>query len=1101
MAIPTIPSAFDVTYSSYYETNVVTATAGGTDHDGFRCYVWNSSGITAFYEADKNDLISPNEIVADDYFWYGDSSDTSKTYWLCAYNADGESAYIYVNLPGGSATSPPATPTALSVTWNSDFGGFIYVNATAGDATHLGYRFERYYSSQWTSTYNRITTASSIINQGYINGVDTDVDRPYRVRAMNYAGYSDWLTINESASTVPDQPTAFTITWTGTQIQYAATAASTDHTGFRVEKKTGATWTVVNTTVSSNQTISGIVLSGSEADSYKTYRLYTYNAIGDSVYRQVKNQSVISNLSVARSNPNDLRKVTLSWDGIISDENTWNVTHNDRQGYGAIWTLGSTTANTITVDVSIWFNFTLYVKASDNDSNTVSYAISSAYASVDFDEPITLSTLVADQSPTPHRVRLVYSVYGSWLKYVLDSGALTSTDDIISEYSLTLSKAGQTDIVTSHALTEVDEDEYHVVGELEDPVMGNDGWKGVWSIDVGTPISQTSATPLSNVIGDPILPNLISCSVISAIKEGEMVFNYTPVPWHRLNLIIIGWEWENYLFQSDLQVEASIDGEWRVMLELSAYTYKDRNIDNMTVYQTAYVGGDPINGYISDPEPGALELAFNSKYFDGRQNATYTDFVRPTENNTMPAVSELFHDVQFRAKMVGSSNYLYSSTVEQIGLWSGLHPVILRNEGEFAVFNSPHLPSYGNLEHELQIIDYFDRQEYLVSCDGDDYVLYQELVQLTKERMVYTHTPEGNLVGRIIFYLGGAYLRVLNEKCGINRDNWRVLVTDEITKKVLDMVIYNEIHGFYFGYLYTDPFSSHEKSPYQFIQRKYLDGQSHTLTHKIKWYDSNDNVITTFDFPSYSAVLPDLSSRVNGHDDKKHLIVSNANHSVGLDYSTQTDFPTDYLNGVLIGSIKSAFLTATSNYAYRIANKSITIPPTDHYEDYRLYDFREVMQNSYDSLISISRIYDETTGEVDEIITRYPSGGLGSVYRAGILNHLLRGVSLTKPTTLHCGLITSSGDEVSVSGTGYARVSISVGDAYWERINAFTSTVCNINPVVFGMPSVDWENVSGWALFVGANMLVRGQFYKTKTVYAGRTNPVFAAKLLQIVVA
>jgi len=1099
MALPTTPSAFSVVYNSEWFTNVVTATAGATDHDGFRCYVWTTSGIYQIFEVAKGDLISPNAITSDDSFTYGSNTDTSKTYWFCAYNADGESAYLYVNLPGGSAASPPAIPSALSVSWDSGFGGMIYVNSTSGDSTHLGYRFEQYSSSTWGNTYNLITTATTVSNQIFVNGVAGDVDRPYRVRTMNYAGYSDWLTINEFASTVPDQPTAFTITWTGTQIQYAATAASTDHLGFRVEKKTGATWTVVNTTVSSSQTISGVVLSGSEADSYKTYRLYTYNAIGDSVYRQVKNQSVISNLSVARNNPNDLRKVTLSWDGIISDENTWNVTHNDRQGYGAIWTLGTTTANTITVDVSIWFNFTLYVKASDSDSNTVSYAISAAYGSVDFDEPITLSTLVADQSPTPHRVRLVYSVYGGWLKYVLDSGALTSTDDIISEYTLTLSKSGQTDIVTSHSLTEVDDDEYHVVGELSDPVMGNDGWKGVWSIDVGAPISQTSATPLSNVIGDPILPNLISCSVISAIKEGEMVFNYTPAPKHRLNLITIGWEWENYLFQSDLQVEASIDGEWRVMFELPAYTYEDRNIDDMTVYRTAYVGGDPINGYISDYEPGGLEIAFNSKYFDGHQNAAYTDFVMPTENNTIPAVSELFHDVQFRAKMVGSSSYRYSSTVEQIGLWSGLHPVMLRNEGEFAVFSDPSLPNYGNLEHELQIIDYFDRQEFLVSCDGDDDVLYQELVQLTKERMVYTHTPEGNLVGRIIFNLGGVYLRTLNERNGITRDNWRVLVADQQTKQALDIAVNNDEHGWYFGNIYDAFLDGVDASynPAQFIQRKYLDGQSHTLTHKIKWYDSNNNVITTFDFPGYSVVLPDLSSRVDGHSGKKHLVVGNENHLVDLSYPTQDNFPIDYLDNGFV-AVERAFSSIIPNYSYRIANNSI---PITHYDEHQSYFFTEIMENSYDSLSVVSRIYDETTGEVDEIITRYPSGGLGSVYRAGILNHLLRGVSLTKPTTLHCGLMTSSGDEVSVSGTGYTRVSISVGDTYWERINAFTSTVCNINPVVFGMPSVDWENISGWALFVGANLLVRGQFYKTKTVYAGRTNPVFAAKLLQIVVA
>jgi len=105
-----------------------------------------------------------------------------------------------------------------------------------------------------------------------------------------------------------------------------------------------------------------------------------------------------------------------------------------------------------------------------------------------------------------------------------------------------------------------------------------------------------------------------------------------------------------------------------------------------------------------------------------------------------------------------------------------------------------------------------------------------------------------------------------------------------------------------------------------------------------------------------------------------------------------------------------------------------------------------------------------------------------------ILNHVLRNVSLTSPTTVYCALFTvaptDSGGGTEVSGGSYARTAITFGAPSG-------GVVSNSAAVTFPTATAGWGTVVAFAIFdlvAGGNMLYYGNLTVSKVVL---TNDVF----------
>jgi len=988
----------------------------------------------------------------------------------------------------------PPQPVSLSVYWTAWESNAV--SFTMADASHTGLRLEREQFGEWLFVFNVHSSLLSLSDYD-VYLTDYETNRPWRICGYNGDGDGPYLTINSIGSgSLPSTPSAFSIAykpaWDVNVI--GVTFASTDHLGYKVERLDDSTWNVIERAYTTATTLTDVIIPGSEADANKTHRFYAANDYGYSSYRESIVLNVPTNLVVSRNNSNDLRSLYISWDGTLATSDTWVVTHSDIMGYPDIHELGRTTNNHLTVNLDIWFDYTITVKALGG-SSTATQSLTACYSSIDFNQGFNLSTLLAEQSPTPHKVQLTYSLICDWVKYVVDPSLYGY---VVYYFHLTLSKPNKTDIVTDHSFDIISDEELQFTGDLESPVIGNDGWKGVLSLTLtatssACSIEKSATSSLSNVVGEPILPNLTSFT-ISSVKEGVAIYNYTPVPWHRRNQIMVHWTWENNLFQDDIELFACIDGEWQPLIEVTAYQFNgavDLEIFADSFYSEML--------WLSLYEEGLLCRAFQGKYFDGRQKADYSSFVIPTNGNTQPALCELFHDVQVKARIVGSNDYLTTEVVEQIGLRSGIHPIMYRNPGEFAnflpeVINGQCYVSYGSTWNHVPIRDFFAHQDFLVSCDGDEFVVYGKLAPIFDSKLVYTHDPEGTLIDNIDYVLGGLGLKTLQEQNGIKEDTWMTSIAGSVIKQLLDRVYYGQHHGYDIGNIYIDEendLASFRLNPAQFIQRKYLDGQSHTITHKIKRYNQQGQLLIEFDFPSYTMTLPNVFTRTNYYDQYIHTFVRNNNHQIDINLVRNEPFiPEHFVDYWDIGD--PLFFEHAPYHSYMVVNHSQRVT-NEHAAIYTI-------ENELNTLTTTQRKFDIATGESDEFLITYPLGGLGAAYREGLLNHLLRGIELDKPTEFTFALVDNTLTELS--GNNYSRVTIAVGDEWWSRLSEFTSTIGNNQPIVFAMPSADWENVIGWILFDSEDQpVVSGQFLKPITIQANRTNPVINTQLLQIVVA
>ena len=123
---------------------------------------------------------------------------------------------------------------------------------------------------------------------------------------------------------------------------------------------------------------------------------------------------------------------------------------------------------------------------------------------------------------------------------------------------------------------------------------------------------------------------------------------------------------------------------------------------------------------------------------------------------------------------------------------------------------------------------------------------------------------------------------------------------------------------------------------------------------------------------------------------------------------------------------------------------------------------------------------------------------LSNEYEAGVLDHILGTASLTSPSTVYVGLFTSSvddattlanleagtlTDEVSTSGTAYARVAVTFGAA-----TVGAGTASNSADVTFATATANWGQVTIISVLdaaTGGSPIVSGVLDTAKTIESG----------------
>lgn len=128
-----------------------------------------------------------------------------------------------------------------------------------------------------------------------------------------------------------------------------------------------------------------------------------------------------------------------------------------------------------------------------------------------------------------------------------------------------------------------------------------------------------------------------------------------------------------------------------------------------------------------------------------------------------------------------------------------------------------------------------------------------------------------------------------------------------------------------------------------------------------------------------------------------------------------------------------------------------------------------------------------------------------------LVDHLFRAQTLSAPSTLHIGLLTSapsdSGGGTEVSGNNYSRVAVTSSLANWAGTQAAASTTAssgsggqtsNNAAITFPTPSGNWGTVSHFGIFdaaSGGNLLFHGALTIAKTINQSDTVSFPAASL------
>lgn len=268
-ATPSAPAAVTATATSATSA-AVSWTDTSSNETGFRVERCTGSGCTSFAAVTQTTATS----FADGSL----AASTTYRYRVFAYNTAGDSAASNIaDVTTPAASNSPAAPTNLDATAVSSTQ--IQLSWADNSTNETAFRVERCSGASCTGfAAVAQTTSASFADSGLTAGT---LYR-YRVVAFNDSGDSAPSNVAEATTVAAAPAAASGLTATAvspSQIDLAWTDNSTDETGFRIERCSGAACTnfaAVAETTGTSYSDSGLAPS----TTYR-YRVYAFNSAGD----------------------------------------------------------------------------------------------------------------------------------------------------------------------------------------------------------------------------------------------------------------------------------------------------------------------------------------------------------------------------------------------------------------------------------------------------------------------------------------------------------------------------------------------------------------------------------------------------------------------------------------------------------------------------------------------------------------------------------------------------------------------------------------------------------------------------------------------------
>jgi hypothetical protein len=218
------------------------------------------------------------------YNWTDDSGDGIQEPLLDVSNA----SIFNPLLVAGTSGNPPSAPSNLTAIAVSS----SQINLTWTDSdTETGFKIERC-TGVGCSNFAQIATVGVNVTSYSNTGLVASTSYSYRVRAYNTAGDSDYSNIaaatTQAGPSLPAAPTNLVATVVSkSQINLTWTDNADNETGFRIERCKGSTCTNFSLIATVGPNVTSYANIKLTANTTYRYRIYAYNASGNSAYSNI----------------------------------------------------------------------------------------------------------------------------------------------------------------------------------------------------------------------------------------------------------------------------------------------------------------------------------------------------------------------------------------------------------------------------------------------------------------------------------------------------------------------------------------------------------------------------------------------------------------------------------------------------------------------------------------------------------------------------------------------------------------------------------------------------------------------------------------------